>query len=100
MKEMIKIKYREFYDIPRVIYFTYDGNNYLLDCPFKDAKDDYSDYFIVYSMPNLSEQELSGSWKHLSTKANTELGKVEVSDVELDSTLRQSINSAILGKIK
>jgi hypothetical protein len=36
MIRIIPIKYREIYDVPRMIYFTYEGKAYLLDCPSDD----------------------------------------------------------------
>jgi hypothetical protein len=100
MNTMIDITYREFYDIPRTIYFTFGEHNYFLECLFDDKKDDYSDYYTIYEMPDLSPEELNGSWENLPNRACSEIGKIKTNEIEFDQTLRKSINSKIMEIIK
>jgi hypothetical protein len=100
MSKMIPIKYREFYDIPRMIYFTYEGKSYLLDCPFDDASDDYMDYYKVYLLPSLAVEELTGSWKNLPRKAISELTRIKTDEVQFDTSYRISISSSIIEKLQ
>jgi hypothetical protein len=42
------IRYRDFYDLPRIFITSYNGQDYLFDCPFDDELDDYPDSYRVY----------------------------------------------------
>ena len=37
------IRYRDFYDIPRIFIVTLNGKLFLFDCAFDDEIDDYSE---------------------------------------------------------
>ena len=98
MKHWTPIKYREFYDIPR-IFVTESGNRvFLFDCPFNTEKDEYEEAYKVYLMPKLDEKDLVGSWENLPEKAARLLGEIPKSEIEFDSTLRQQVNAEILGR--
>jgi hypothetical protein len=96
---MIPFKYREFYDIPRTIFFTHGDKSYLFNSEFVDAKDEYSKYYTVYLVPNLNDNELSGSWASLFDSAISKVGSISTDDVIFDETKRKSLNSDILNKI-
>ncbi len=93
------IRYRDFYDLPRIFMTTYQGRQYLFDCPFDDERDDYADSYRVYELPVLSDAELQGSWEHLSDSATDFLGVVPVTRVHFDPTKRASINTAIFSEL-
>jgi hypothetical protein len=93
------IRYRDFYDLPRVFITSYDGKDYLFDCPFDDELDDYPDSYRVYQLPALSEEELQGSWEHLPELAAPFLGVIPVAEVRFDSTKREWINTAIFKEL-
>ena len=86
------IQYRDFYDLPRIFLLDYDGQFLLFDCRFDQQADEYSLEYEVFSLPQLSEQELRGSWEELTLKANFYLGRIAVPLVEFDRTKHQAIN--------
>lgn len=92
----LTIRYRDFYDLPRIFITTHNGELYLFDCPFDEDRDDYSDRYTVNQLPPLSEEELQGSWEHLPERAACVLGTVPVAQVQFDTTKRNSIDTAIL----
>jgi len=93
------IRYRDFYDVPRIFITTHNGKLYLFDCPFNDELDDYSDSYRVYRLPAISEDELQGSWERLPKRAVNLLGEVPVIDVQFDTTKRNSINTTVLEEL-
>jgi hypothetical protein len=93
------IHYRDFYDLPRIFITTYDGKQYLFDCPFDDQLDDYPNSYRVYQLPALSEEELQGSWEHLPELAVSFLGAIPVTAVEFDPTKRERIKTAIFREL-
>ncbi|HEY3135996.1 MAG TPA: hypothetical protein VGL29_08205, partial [Blastocatellia bacterium] len=68
------IRYRDFYDVPRIFIMTYNSKLYLFDCPLDDELDEYSDRYRVYQLPAISEDELQGSWERLPERAVSLLG--------------------------
>ena len=90
------IRYRDFYDVPRIFITTHKGELYLFDCPFDEELDDYSERYQVYQLRTISEDELLGSWEHLPERAASVLGTVPVAQVQFDSSKRNSINTALL----
>lgn len=93
------IRYRDFYDVPRIFITTHNGEQYLFDCPFDEELDDYSDRYTVYQLPSLSEDELQGSWVHLAERAASIVGTVPVVQVQFDTTKRNSIDTAVLEEL-
>lgn len=93
------IRYRDFYDLPRIFITSYNGKQYLFDCPFDDELDDYPNSYRVYQLPALSEAELQGSWQRLPARAVIFLGAIQVAAVEFDPTKRESINTAIIREL-
>jgi len=98
MKRWTPIKYRDFYDIPRIFLAETPERAFLFDCPFNEEKDEYEETFKVYLMPRLGEKELAGSWKNLPQRATQLLGEVGTAEVEFDPTLRQQVNLEMLGR--
>jgi hypothetical protein len=90
------IRYRDFYDIPRIFITAHDGKQYLFDCPFDDDLDDYSDRYRVYQLPAISEDDLEGSWERLPERAVRLLGVVPVAEVQFDPTKRQRLDTAVI----
>jgi hypothetical protein len=93
------IRYRDFYDVPRIFIMTYNSKLYLFDCPLDDELDEYSDRYRVYQLPAISEDELQGSWERLPERAVSLLGEIAVSDVQFDKTTRNSIDTAVLEEL-
>lgn len=90
------IRYRDFYDVPRIFMTAHDGKQYLFDCPFDDELDDYSDRYRVDQLPATLEDELEGSCQRLPERAVCLLGAVPVAAVQFDPTKRERINTTVL----
>jgi len=84
------IRYRDFYDVPRIFITVHDGKQYLFDCPFDDDLDEYSDRYRVYQLPAILEDELEGSWERLPERAVSLLGQFRL----LKFSLTQQSDSA------
>ena len=93
------IRYRDFYDVPRIFITTHEGKLYLFDCPFDEELDDYPERYRVYQLPSVSEDELQGSWEHLAERATGLLGTVSVAQVKFDATRRNTIDTAVLEEL-
>ena len=93
------IRYRDFYDLPRIFVTSYNGKDYLFDCPFDDQFDDYPYSYRVYQLPTLPEEELQGSWEPLPELAESFLGMIPVAEIQFDPTKRKSINTRIFGDL-
>jgi hypothetical protein len=93
------IRYRDFYDLPRIFITSYNGQDYLFDCPFDDELDDYPDSYRVYQLPALSEEALQGSWELLPELATSFLGEIPVAEVQFDPTKRERINTDIFREL-
>jgi hypothetical protein len=92
----VPIRYREFWDVPRIFRVTYQGALLLFDYPFDEETEDYPDWNQVYLLPRLGEEELAGSWAQLARKAVRPLGKVPITQVRFDPTKRQSVDATLL----
>ncbi len=93
------IRYRDFYDLPCIFITSYEGKDYLFDCPFDDELDDYPKSYRVYQLPALSKEDLQGSWERLPGLAAAFLGEVPVAEVQFDHTKRERINTAIFREL-
>jgi N-acyl-L-homoserine lactone synthetase len=98
MKRWTHIKYREFYDLPRIFLAEIGNRIFLFDCRFNEEKDEYEQTYKVYLMPQLDEKELAGSWENLPARATTLLGEIPTSEIEFDTTLRQEVNLGVLSR--
>ena len=99
MPSTAEIIYREFYDVPRMFVVTYRGKQYLFDGTFDESADDYPETYQVYVLPNLSNQELNGSWVGLSDKAKEHLGEVLACKVVFDESRRQAIDPQVIEEL-
>lgn len=99
MNQWTPISYGEFYDVPRIFRVTYNGQQFLFDCPFDDDLDDYPTSYRVYLLPSLVDAELKSSWEHLPRLAKQFLGTVAVSQVQFDATKRNAINPAVISEL-
>ena len=95
----VNIRYRDFYDLPRIFITSYEGRQYLFDCPFDDELDDYPASYRVYQLPALLEAELAGSWERLSERATEFLGTVPVVAVQFDPSKRACISTAVFNSL-
>jgi len=91
-----KFIYREFHDVPRMLILRHRDRQLLLESRFDDIADEYESIYRVFVLPNIPDQDLRGSWEGLSKKATAYLGELPVSNVVLDHTLRQEIDTTVL----
>jgi hypothetical protein len=96
---MVKIIYREFYDIPRVFVVPYNGMKLLFECLFDESIGEYPDYYNVFTLSNIKEEDLQGSWVGLSKLATRYLGQVPICEVKFDQTKRKEINSEVIERL-
>lgn len=99
MDQWIPISYGEFYDVPRIFLASYDGQQFLFDCPFDDNLDNYPNSYQVYLLPQLADAELKSSREHLPKLAKRFLGSVAFSQVQFDVTKRNAINPAVISEL-
>jgi hypothetical protein len=93
----IQIKqYRDFWDVPRIFLVEFENLLLLFDCKFDEDKEDYRNNYEIFLMPDLSDNQLIGSWNELYKKSLKRIGEVFVSEVEFDETRRSYIDSEIL----
>jgi hypothetical protein len=93
------IKYRGFWDVPRIFLVPYQDKLFLFDCAFDEITEDYPDYYRVYVLPNLADEEPAGSWAKLHLKAIQYVGEVPLASVRFDPSKRREIDSTILDQL-
>jgi hypothetical protein len=93
------IRYRDFWDVPRIFLVEYEGVHFLFDCAFDEETEDYPDTYTVYLVPSFAEAELSGSWHLLPQRASRVLQRVPVASVKFDPTMRKAIDTALLAEL-
>jgi hypothetical protein len=99
MSEQIPIKYLGFWDVPRNFIVRYRGNTLLFDSAFDETLDDYWDFYKVYVLPPIRDDELPKDWTILPARATGYLGEVPIAQVQFDPSRRESIDSAVLDEM-
>ena len=99
MNEQAPIRYREFWDVPRIFLVPYKGKWFLFDCPFDESMEDFPDSYRVYIIPEPSEEELADSWDKLHEKATRCSGEVPIAKVHLDPSKRREIDTQVLDEL-
>lgn len=99
MSVPVPIKYLGYYDVPRNFIVRYRGNTLLFDCAFDETLDDYWEYYKVYVLPPLRDEELPKDWTTLPARATGYLGQVPIGRVQFDPSRRKSIDSAVLDEL-
>jgi len=98
---MVPFKYVDFYDVPRLIIFRYQGHLFLLGSYFDEDKDDHDEDYSIELLPSWVEQKIAElSWKVLEDdiSGRRRLGEIPVKDVVFDSTKRQALDPTFLDK--
>jgi hypothetical protein len=95
-----EIIYRDFWDVPRIFIVRHHDRQYLFDCRFDESTGDFDEMYRVYTLPELPESELKGSWVQLAEKAESYLGEIPISTVKFDSTKRRSIDPQIIDELR
>jgi hypothetical protein len=99
MPRWANIRYRDFWDVPRMFVVSDGTRTFLFDCPFDPELDDYPPIYTVWLMPSLTESDLAGSWEQLPGRARRLLGRVRVEEVHFDSSKRRAIEVGVLTRI-
>jgi len=99
MNQAVPIRYRDFWDVPRIFLASFGARTFLFDCCFDEETEDYPNSYKVYLVPRFTDEELSGSWDKLHERASQFLGEVPVDCVQFDPTRRQSIDSGVLAEL-
>ena len=99
MPRWSSIVYRELDDVPRRVVARDESGTYFFWSRFVEAHDDYRDFYDVYRMPLLLDQELRGSWVGLENRAIEHLGAIPTHSLSFDSE-RPAVDLDVLDKIK
>ena len=91
----VPIRYRDFYDVPRVFVANHEGRTLVFDCPFDAVRDDYRDHFRVYELASGVAVPEDGSWHELA-EAGRFLGEVPITAVTFDPTRRAAVDATVL----
>lgn len=95
----LRMRYRDFYDIPRAVVVEWEGTLYLFDCLFDHDLDDYESTYTVYRLPDeLRENIDQMTWTDLGHRGER-VGSVRTRDVEFDASRRESINPTIFERL-
>ena len=100
MTRLSPIRYRDFWDVPRIFFVEEAGRLYLFDCQFDEVTEDYPDVYQVFLMPPLSEADYAGSWAPLYQRATAKVGEVPVAAVRFDPTRRQAIDPVVFAALQ
>lgn len=96
----LPIRYRDFYDVPRLVVFERNDELFLLDSAFDDEADEYSETFTVYRLPAAARALLDAdSWANLSGMGEA-IGQIDVDAVEFDPTRRSGVSATILRALR
>jgi hypothetical protein len=90
------IRYRDFWDIPRMFVVEYVGHRYLFDNKFDEEVEDYTLHYDVFELPLAPELDLSGSWVGLRDRADRPVGQVPLGAVRFDETKRKYIDTSVI----
>jgi len=99
MSEWTPIRYRDFWDVPRIFFATRRGRLYLFDCQFDEAVEDYPEEYQVFEMPPLTDVDFAGSWADLWRKAVRKVGDIPVAAVRFDPTRRKEIGAEVFDRL-
>lgn len=100
MTQMLPIRYRGFWDVPRIFLARHANRLYLFDCPFSEQLDDYPDDFTVYLLPEIPDAAIPTDWTTLPERAVQKVGEVPVSAVRFDPTKRAAISADVFDAIR
>jgi hypothetical protein len=95
----LAIEYRDFHDVPRLVVIEWHGDLYLLDAPFDEDLDDYTDTYTVYRLPaGARDRVAKDSWADLP-RFGEAIGQIAVNDIEFDSTRRNALSDALFREL-
>src|SRR5262245_12330950 len=90
------IRYRDFWDVPRLFAVEHRGSLYIFDCPFDEKLDEYRESYTIYRVLGATfAGTRSMAWAQLISSGQ-QVGKCAVSDVRFDPTRRKSIDDSVV----
>jgi hypothetical protein len=92
---MVPFVYRDFYDVPRLVVFQYEGRCILLESAYDAGLDDYSSDYTVFQLNVRELVNLPESWVDIGEGA-TRLGRIPISKVLFDPSRRRLVDPAML----
>jgi hypothetical protein len=97
----LPIRYREFYDVPRMFVIETGADTFLFDCSFDADADDYPASYAVYLLPKAIRESIGEmrDWRPLPEQGR-HIGAVAVTDVTFDPTKRQFVDGDILARLQ
>ena len=100
MRNMVKMRYGSFYDVPRGIVLRYKGRYFYLSSAFDEIKDEYPDDYSVYSFPETMESVASSeSWGFVRELGSLQrLGSLKISDCTFDKSKRKEFDASVLDR--
>jgi hypothetical protein len=93
------IKYFSFWDVPRTFVFERGGKLYVLTSEFDDDLDEYPDDYEVFVVSGIGNLSVVSDWKSIEPLPKTSVGRVPVSSVRFDKSLRKYVDDSFLGTI-
>lgn len=97
VKQLIPFEYGDFYDVPRIVRFHFEGSWYLLRSRFDEEIDDYQAYYTLYRLPFKSESDMADQPDYWWDTDNAiHLGTIPLSNIEFDPTSRRSFCSSVV----
>jgi len=99
-EQWIPIRYRGYWDVPRIFLSRFKEQLYLFDCPFSEELDEYPDVYSVYILPPQMDDDLPTDWTLLPGRATRVLGEVPVGSVQFDPSRRAAIQASVFELIR
>lgn len=93
MTQWLGIRYRDFWDVPRMVAIDFEDTTYVLDSRFDDTNDEWSNFFTVYRVSRPVPPD--GTWDTVLDGA-IEIGRLAVDEVTFDSTKRRALDASVL----
>jgi hypothetical protein len=99
-RRWIPIRYRDFWDVPRIFLAQDGAQSYLFDCNFDEATGDYPDTYKVYTIPTITDESLPKDWDLLLPMVTAYLGEIPLQRVQFDASRRRFIDPTILDELR
>lgn len=102
MPQWVPFKYRDFWDVPRMIVLEHNQIWYLLLCVFDEQTEDYADTYSVFVVEPVTARALDsrhGSWMHILSQSQSPLGSIPLNAVTFDDTRRQMLDASVLANL-
>lgn len=97
----LPIRYRDFYDVPRMFVVESQSKVFLFDCAFDVQTDDYPTRYIVYQLQadSIESVHMNDDWRALPKKG-IRVGTVDLEDLKFDVTNRKFVDRNIFSHLK